>query len=90
MSTVSLLTISDTSHELAQLRPDHPQADPVPDASEVVNIQRLASLRLLVGWPPVVLSLHPGIDAHVERLVQPRAPGASHHDLVAAVLRLTR
>ena len=88
MDTARLLTVPDPGHKLTQLGPNDPEADAVPDAGEVVDIQRFPAVRLVVGWPPVVLPLHPGVDAHVESLVQPRAPGASHRDLVAAILGL--
>ena len=88
MDTITILTVPDPSHKLTQLRPDDPEANSIPDASEVVDIERLAAICLVVSWPPVVLSLHPGVDAHVEGLVKPRAPGAPHCDLVATVLGL--
>ena len=88
MDTVTLLTVPNPSYKLTELGTNDPEADVVPDAGEVVDIQRLSAICLVVGRPPVVLPLHPGVDAHVEGLVQPRAPGAPHRDLVAAVLGL--
>ena len=88
MDTVTLLTVPNPSYKLTKLGTNDPEADAIPDAGEVVDIQRLSAICLIVGRPPVVLPLHPGVDAHVEGLVQPRAPGAPHRDLVAAVLGL--
>ena len=88
MDTVTFLAVPDPSHKLTKLGTNDPEADVVPDAGEVVDVQRLSAICLVVGRPPVVLPLHPRVDAHVEGLVQPRAPGAPHRDLVAAVLGL--
>ena len=88
MDTACLLTVPDPGHKLTQLGPNDPEANAVPDAGEVVDIQRFTAIRLVVGWPPVVLTLHPGVDAHIESLVQPRAPRASYCNLVTAVLSL--
>ena len=88
MDTGSLLTVPDPGHILTQLGPNDPDADAVSDAGKVINVQRLPAVGLVVGRPPVVLPVHPGVDAHVEGLVVPRAPRAPHRDLVAAVLSL--
>ena len=79
------LTVPDARDELPELRPDDPETEPVPDAGEVVDVQRLVALHLLVGRAAVVLPLQPGEDPHVERLVQPGPAVAADPHLVAAV-----
>ena len=85
MDTGPGLTVPDARDELAELRPDDPETEPVPDAGEVVDVERLVTLHLLVSRPAIVLPLQPGEDSHVERLVQPGPARAGDPHLVAAV-----
>ena len=89
MHTGPGLTVPDARDELSQLGPDDPETEPVPDAGEVVDEERLVALHLLVGRAPVVLPLQPGEDPHVEGLVQPGPALTGDPDLVAAVRGLT-
>ena len=85
VNTLPGLTVPDPRYELSQLGPDDPEAESVPDAGEVVDVERLVALHLLVSRSAIVLLLQPGEHSHVEGLVQPGAPAAGDRHLVAAV-----